>query len=195
MERIGAAEDALKDARLKFVQVTTLKGTADTQETKGELSFLKSPERFLVRFTSPVAQVIAYDGSHLTMFFPETEQAFRQKANAKELKMLLGVNPASPLKSFRKGYRAALDRCTDGSCLLSFEKDDRPGLVWRVKVSSSTWRLEEASFENEEVKVVLKCYDYLVNRGLSVESFALKMPRDTEIHEGIPRFFGGTENP
>ena len=76
---------------LTFDQVTLLKATADTQTTTGELAVMSKPERFKVRFLSPVEQVAVYDGTSLTVYFPAAEQAFRQQATAEQLSLMLGM--------------------------------------------------------------------------------------------------------
>ena len=80
IERIEAAEKEVNGARLKFSQETTLKGAGEKQELLGNLAILKEPDRFHVEFTSPVEQIVHYDGSHILVYFPETAQAFRQIA-------------------------------------------------------------------------------------------------------------------
>ncbi len=189
MDLAEAAEEAMRDVKLKFTQVTQLKVTAETQEMNGELTLLKSPERFKVQFTSPTTHLFHYDGSRLVLFFPETGQAFRQEATLEDLTGLLGINPAASVKIFREGYRISLLGCFDQSCRLSFERTTPPELIWNVQVSATTWYLEEASFENDEIKVILRFYDYQVNRGLSATSLFLKLPEDTTMYEGLPQFF------
>ena len=190
MKRVEAAEEALADVQMFFTQTTRLKATADQQELTGELMMLKSPERFQVRFTSPVRQIVHYDGSHLILYFPETGQAFRQPAKPEELTALLGINPAAVVKNFRKGYHASLLGCGTERCRLSFADPARPALLWNITVSTSTWALEEASFEDDEIQVVLKCYDYRVNRSLTPSSLRLNLPSDVEIYDGLPKLFG-----
>jgi len=197
LDRAEAAEAAIRDVRLKFTQVTRLKATAEEQETVGELVVLKSPERFKVTFMSPVRQIAYYDGSRLVLYYPETRQAFRQKAALADLSRLIGVNPASPAGTFRRGYRASLAGCDGTGCRIVFSRTTAAGAVdaageaaWKVRVSATTWLMEDASFENSEIRISLKCRDYLINRGLNAESIRLALPKGVEIVEGIPQISG-----
>lgn len=191
MASLQAAEARMKDVTLAFRQTTALKATGDSQETRGELSLLRAPERFRVRFTSPAEQIAVYDGIRLTLYLPEAGQAWRQKATAAELARLLGINPASPVSSFQRGYRTVLEGCDEASCRLAFTRDGEPPLTWHVRVNARDWTMEEAWFENKEVKVTLACTAYRVNRGLTPRSFRLVLPKDTEVQEGLPRIMGG----
>lgn len=190
LARVQAAEDRIRDVSLKFRQVTLLKGTGDTQATTGQLALLRAPERFRVRFTSPAEQVALYDGAFLWLWLPEVGQAFRQKATAEDLGRILGINPAEPVRSFRRGYRARPGTCDGTGCTLDFVREGAQPMTWHVRVSATDWRMEEAWFENEEVKVTLSCYDYRVNTGLTGRDFRLKLPRDAEVQDGIPMMFG-----
>ena len=188
---LDAAEGRLRDVSLEFRQLTRLKATGDTQETRGEVMVLRSPERFRVRFTAPVEQVAVYDGTRLTLYLPGAGQAWRQKATPAELARLLGLNPAAPVTSFRRGYRAALAGCDGTSCGLEFTREGTPPLVWHVRVSATDWTMQEAWFENTEVRVALVCSRYRANRGLTPAAFRLTLPRETDIQDGMPRVFGG----
>ena len=57
---------------------------------------------------------------------------------------------------------------------------------WLVRVSATDWLMREAGFENDEVGITLACYDYRVNRGIKPSAFALNLPKDTEISDGLP---------
>ncbi len=63
--------------------------------------------------------------------------------------------------------------------------------VWHVRVSATDWTMQEAWFENTEVRVTLACSGYRTNRGLVAKDFRLTLPRDTEVQDGLPRMFGG----
>lgn len=189
--RIGQAEDALHDVSLKFSQTTVLRATADVQTTTGDLAVLKKPERFRVRFLAPVRQIAVFDGAALTLYYPESEQAFRQRATAEQLALMLGVNPAEPVRSFRRGYAARLEGCGKGQCRLAFSRGQPAELTWHVTVSSSTWLMSDAWFENPEVRVTLKCYDYVVNAKMSPKDFRLKLPASVDVQEGLPQMGGG----
>ena len=103
LARVQAAEDSAKDVSLAFRQTMYLKATGDAQTTKGTLALLRSPERFRVTFTAPARQEALYDGTFLWLYLPEAGQAFRQKAGPDELARVLGLNPAEPVRSFRRG--------------------------------------------------------------------------------------------
>lgn len=186
-----AAEGRLHDVTLSFRQVTSLKATGDTQETRGELVLMRSPERFRVKFTAPVEQIAVYDGTRLTLYLPDAGQAWRQTATSAELARMLGINPASPVGSFRRGYATALRGCDESACRLDFTREGAPPLTWHVRVGRKDWTLEEAWFENTEMKVSLHCANYRINRKLTSRSFRLALPRDTEVQEGLPNLFGG----
>ena len=187
LDRIQAAEDGIRDVRLKFVQVTRLKATGEEQATSGELSVLKSPERFRVTFASPVRQVANYDGACLVLYYPETGQAFCRKASPEDLSRLIGVNPASPAGGFRRGYGAALSGCDGEGCRIAFSRTGGGGQAWNVRVSATTWLMEEAWFENDEIRISMRCGGYRINRGLGPANFRLVLPRGTEVIEGIPQ--------
>ena len=99
---------------------------------------------------------------------------------------------AALVKNFSKGYDASLLGCGAERCRLSFKDPARPALAWNITVSASTWALEEASFEDDEMKMTLKCFGYRVNRGLSASSLRLELPSDVEMYEGLPKFFKNT---
>lgn len=190
LSRVEAAEDSTRDVSLRFTQTMLLKATGDSQSTTGTLALLRSPERFRVAFTTPTEQVALYDGTYLWLYLPEAGQAFRQKAGSDDLARVLGLNPAEPVRSFRRGYRASLAGCDGRGCTLDFTRGGASPMTWHVRLSSSTWQMVEAWYENEEVKVSLSCYDYRVNRSPSPRSFKLTLPKDVEIQEGLPMLFG-----
>jgi len=195
LRQVEQAEQAMHDVTVKFSQTTLLRATADVQTATGDLAVLKKPERFRVRFLAPVRQTAAFDGESLTLYYPETNQAFREHASAEQLALMLGVNPAAPVNSFRRGYTATLEGCGDGTCRLGFTRGKPAELTWHVTVSSSTWLMTEAWFENREVRVTLKCYDYVVNANLSPKDFRLKLDPSVDVQEGLPQMGGGGIRP
>ena len=190
LARIQGAEDRIKDVSLTFRQTTLLKATGDSTSTTGTLALLRAPERFRVTFTAPASQVALYDGTYLWLYLPAAGQAFRQKAGSQDLARVLGLNPAEPVRSFRRGYRASLAGCDARGCTVDFARGGSSPMTWHVRVSATTWRMEEAWFENEEVRVSLSCYDYRVNRKLTPRAFRLALPGDVEVQDGIPMMFG-----
>ncbi|MEK7477495.1 MAG: outer-membrane lipoprotein carrier protein LolA [Candidatus Coatesbacteria bacterium] len=190
LARVQSVEDRVRDVTLTFRQTTLLKATGDSGSTTGTLALMRSPERFRVTFTAPVEQIALYDGTYLWLYLPAAAQAYRQKAGPQELARVLGLNPAEPVRSFRRGYRASLAGCDGRGCTVDFARGGSSPMTWHVRVSATTWRMDEAWFENDEVKVSLSCYDYRVNRKLTAGDFRLALPRDVEIQDGIPMMFG-----
>ncbi|MEK7766754.1 MAG: outer-membrane lipoprotein carrier protein LolA [bacterium] len=192
LARVEAAESAIRDMVLTFRQETRLHATGDAQETVGELALTRGPERFRVRFTKPVSQTAVFDGKVLQLYLPDAGQAFRQQSSADDLARLIGLNPAAAASSFRRGYDAALTGCDAAGCTLRFTRTgERKETAWTVRVSASTWLLEEASFDNGEIAVVLKCSGYRINKGLPAKTFRLALPAGTDVQEGLPQLFGG----
>jgi len=192
--RVDAFEALVVDMQVRFVQTTVLKATAESSEMAGELTMMKNPERFMVRFTKPVEQTVVFDGKSLVLYYPETGQAFRQAASHDEVARLIGVNPAAPVRSFGNGSRARLVGCGGEGCRLAFEGGP-PGINWKILVSATEWNLIDAEFENEEMGIVVRCSDYRVNRGLDTGRFRVKLPPGTEIFDGIPGFAPQKEMP
>jgi outer membrane lipoprotein-sorting protein len=190
LTRVAEAERGIRDLAVSFRQETLLKATGDRQEITGELLALRSPERFRVSYTSPVRQVAVYDGKVLVLHFPETGQAFRQRADARDLTRMVGVNPLAPLEIVRRGSSARLAGCDRGSCRLEFSRGGKTPVSWTVRVSSTTWLLEEASFASAEIRLTVACSDYRVNRGLSASVFSASLPPGTDVQEGLPDLLG-----
>ncbi len=184
--RVQAAEDAIRDVSLRFRQTTRLKATGDRQVTEGDLALQRVPERFRVRFTSPVEQTAVFDGKALWLWLPGAEQAFKQRATSEDLARLLGLNPAAPVRSFRRGYEARVEGRDGEGIRLSFTRGAPAPMRWMVRVSATDWLMREASFENDEVGVSLACYDYRVNRGQKPATFRMTLPKGTEVSDGLP---------
>jgi outer membrane lipoprotein-sorting protein len=191
MARVAMAESRMRDVTLDFTQSTTLKATADTTMVAGELKVLKSPGRFRLKYRHPGKQEAVFDGKSITLYLPEAGQAFRQGTTGGELSRVLGMDPSAPLASFSRGYRTSLVGCDRVSCVLSFESVRDPGMAWKVRVSASTWLMEEAVFENSEIRVNMSCANYRANRGLKASGFRLSLPKGTEVVDGLPQLFGG----
>lgn len=190
--RIEAAEASLADVALKFRQETRLKATGDVQVTTGDLALQRKPERFRVRFASPVEQTAVFDGTTLQLHIPDSGQAFRQKATAAELERLIGLNPVSASASFRRGTTPKLLSRDAKTCRLEFTRPGPgPATAWKVKVNAVTWLLEEAVLDSADLSVKLVCTAYRVNRGLPARTFTLALPKGTEVQDGLPQLMGG----
>ncbi len=155
---IGAmreAETGVSDIRVEFRNEMRLRATGDRQVITGDLAMIKKPQRFLVRYSSPVEQLAAYDGTALMLYFPATGQAVRQKATMDELTRMIGVNPVAPTDFFGKGRKARLISCGKKACILEVSeereggeeedsgKDKAPAATWRLKIDVESWLLEE----------------------------------------------------
>ncbi len=186
LAKVQAAEDRIRDVFMRFRQTTRLKATGDRQVTEGDLSLQRSPERFRVRFTSPVEQVAVFDGKALWLHLPGAGQAFKQRATAEDLARLLGLNPAAPVRSFRRGYEAKVEGRDGAGVRISFTRGGAAPMRWLVNVSATDWLMREAGFENDEVGVSLACYDYRVNRGIKPATFRMHLPPETEVSDGLP---------
>lgn len=184
--KVQAAEDRIRDVTLRFRQTTRLKATGDRQVTDGDLRLLRKPERFMIRFTTPVEQTAMFDGKALWLYLPGAGQAFRQLASAEDLARLIGLDPTAPVRSFRRGYDAKLEGRDGNGVRIAFTRGGAAPMRWVVRVSATDWLMREAGFENTEVGVSLACYDYRVNRGIAPGSFALRLPKDTEVSDGLP---------
>jgi len=191
LDRVAKAEAKMRDVTLDFTQSTTLKATADTSMVAGTLKVLRSPGRFWLKYRHPGKQEAVFDGRSITLYLPEAGQAFRQKTKGGELGRVLGIDPSAPLSSFSAGYHATLAGCDGRSCMLSFERTGDPGMTWKVRVSASTWMMEEAVFENAEIRVTMSCGNCRANRGLKASAFRLSLPKGTEVVDGLPQLFGG----
>lgn len=191
LAKVQAAEDRIRDVTLKFRQTTRLKATGDRQVTDGDLSLVRSPERFRIRFTAPVEQTAMFDGKALWLYLPGAGQAFKQQASAEDLARLIGLDPTAPVRSFRRGYDAKLESRDGDGVRIAFTRSGTAPMRWLVRVSATDWLMREAGFENDEVGVTLACYDYRVNRGINPKSFRLNLPQDTDISDGLPMMPGG----
>lgn len=202
---IERAESQMTDISAKFRQETKLLGTGEKQVIVGSFEILRNPERFRIKYVSPVEQVVAFDGEWLTMYFPETGQAFRQKTTLADISRLIGIDPAAPTRNMRDNFDARLGECGDKSCKIIFsmkdargeEKADGPDLTWRVRVSRANYMVEEAEMASDEIEMKIRIYQYLANQGIKAESLKLNLPPGTNVFDGIPQLFapgtGGKE--
>ncbi len=186
MEAVREAERAIRDLSLDFTQKTVLKGMGEEQVVTGRVRMLRKPERFRMEYLTPVRQVMVYDGTRLLLYLPETGQAFRQKADMKELRRLLGFDPSSPVDFLSGGQAAELEGCAGGKCTLRLVPSETGGTVWRVRLDVRTWLVDEVSFDNSDMTLSIRCDNYRVNRGLTAKSFRFRIPPGTEVEEGLP---------
>lgn len=196
LARVEAAEGRVSDMSAKFRQETRLAGTGERQVITGEFEVIREPARFRIRYTSPVEQVVVFDGKELIMYFPETGQAFRQKTTLADISRLIGIDPAAPTKAMRDRYEAKLGECGDKSCKIVFSvapearRQGAADLTWRVKLSRDTWMVEEAEMDTGEIEMKIRVFQYRPNQGLEPGSLGPDLPPGTDVFDGIPQLFG-----
>jgi len=188
LDALDAREKSIKDISLRFEQKTSLKETGDAQTTSGRIRILRSPERFVVTFDSPAESTAAYDGKQLLLYFPDTGQAFSQKASLDDIGKLVGISPVSPIKQLGDRFKASLGGCSKSTCVLNFAEVGSEAVRWRILVDSKEWLVRGAVLENDEILIELNWFDFKVNQGLKASDFRIKLPENVVIEEGGPMF-------
>lgn len=194
---IERAESRTNDISAKFRQETKLLGTGERQVITGEFAIIRKPERFRIKYTSPVEQAVTYDGEWLTMYFPETGQAFRQKTTLADISRLIGIDPAAPTRNMRDHFDAKLGDCGEKSCKIVFsakgpggaDEADSPDLTWRIRVRRVDFMVEEAEMASEEIEMKIRIYQQRTNQGLRPDSLGPNLPPGTDVFDGIPQLF------